>query len=458
MNLEMDPLFSEVLNDKLIGPWLLMGQLPSDINVFDPIPVETYTYWLSTNRKKIIDLYQPTLPIKNCSHPPIARLELVQGQGLADGLIEGQTVLNHHGVLDGALFSTLSGMPLSPLFLDHGINFTTQEHRAITKLCSHYLLFVSCSSLVDNKFVVFVLKKALHRSEHSHKVTMCFQGLGEDGRPSMNNMIMTVVAEELSDCAYCLMRGESCICSTSFINRIVSRPPNITTSDMLMHLRWLIGLYQIGIKKERFHVFREPSGSPQTHEYFYALSLSCNTVLKVNRSSGDALCMPQDLNLDQHKVDELMEGGIPKSSPIFDTNEPQSIPTETANFLYSSRKQIYGSSIHNEQEKQAALAALNRIEELHSENASTLCCSLCGIQVKRKFDLRRHLKAVHMSDRRYTCEKCNKSFTRREHLLAHLRGHAKGPYPCSLCNKDFISEHNLDRHMQNVHKICVEVW
>ncbi|KAI8926040.1 hypothetical protein BC831DRAFT_392054, partial [Entophlyctis helioformis] len=54
--------------------------------------------------------------------------------------------------------------------------------------------------------------------------------------------------------------------------------------------------------------------------------------------------------------------------------------------------------------------------------------------------------------RRFCCTKCNKTYTRKYNLEAHLRSHFNvKPFACTSCSESFVRKHDLQRHMQSLH-------
>ncbi|KAI3389329.1 hypothetical protein SNEBB_001446 [Seison nebaliae] len=58
-----------------------------------------------------------------------------------------------------------------------------------------------------------------------------------------------------------------------------------------------------------------------------------------------------------------------------------------------------------------------------------------------------------LSDEKYICNYCHKSFPRHANLVRHLRTHTgEQPYNCTFCNRNFSISSNLQRHIRNIHR------
>ncbi|XP_054901488.1 zinc finger and SCAN domain-containing protein 2-like [Poeciliopsis prolifica] len=60
----------------------------------------------------------------------------------------------------------------------------------------------------------------------------------------------------------------------------------------------------------------------------------------------------------------------------------------------------------------------------HSKSHSPLVCKTCGRQFRQLSGLKRH-ESTHSAPRRFPCSICGKSLSRRDHLVRHMKVHAK---------------------------------
>ncbi|XP_077107342.1 uncharacterized protein LOC143765013 isoform X1 [Ranitomeya variabilis] len=75
-------------------------------------------------------------------------------------------------------------------------------------------------------------------------------------------------------------------------------------------------------------------------------------------------------------------------------------------------------------------------------------CSECGDCFTLKGNLERH-KRIHRDERPYQCQECGKSFFQKSDLVEHRRIHTgEKPYPCLECGKCFIKKSALVKHQK----------
>ncbi|CAL1294336.1 unnamed protein product [Larinioides sclopetarius] len=83
----------------------------------------------------------------------------------------------------------------------------------------------------------------------------------------------------------------------------------------------------------------------------------------------------------------------------------------------------------------------------HIENG--VVCDICGKHYKDHYILKMHVKMVHMpAEVMFTCEICDKKFTRKAHLKRHLRIHAPHrPFKCPFCSYRGCEKSDITKHL-----------
>ncbi|KAG8237700.1 hypothetical protein J437_LFUL016870, partial [Ladona fulva] len=72
--------------------------------------------------------------------------------------------------------------------------------------------------------------------------------------------------------------------------------------------------------------------------------------------------------------------------------------------------------------------------------------SICGSILTSNSSLFTHMK-IHSGDRRFSCEKCQKTFMRKECLQKHMSSHGDyRPFKCDKCPKAFKLKYHLEQH------------
>ncbi|XP_062616621.1 gastrula zinc finger protein XlCGF8.2DB-like [Saccostrea cucullata] len=77
-------------------------------------------------------------------------------------------------------------------------------------------------------------------------------------------------------------------------------------------------------------------------------------------------------------------------------------------------------------------------------------CETCGRGYRSKCALLKHIRIKHDQQKlAFSCDDCNKRFSDRQQLNAHLEKHDKCQrFKCDTCSETFTYRHNLTRHMK----------
>ena len=79
---------------------------------------------------------------------------------------------------------------------------------------------------------------------------------------------------------------------------------------------------------------------------------------------------------------------------------------------------------------------------------SPYSCEVCNRAFSRKSDIIRHQR-LHSGERPYVCDVCNKAYSYKSNLIKHKRKHSgERPYVCEVCNKAFSQKRSLKSHQR----------
>lgn len=84
-------------------------------------------------------------------------------------------------------------------------------------------------------------------------------------------------------------------------------------------------------------------------------------------------------------------------------------------------------------------------------------CHICGALCKNKRALASHQKRHDLTNRKYSCNECGKSFFNSAILKQHIRTHTKEkPYKCPMCSYTCAVKQNVHKHSLKIHKVQVQ--
>lgn len=80
-------------------------------------------------------------------------------------------------------------------------------------------------------------------------------------------------------------------------------------------------------------------------------------------------------------------------------------------------------------------------------------CNICGKCLSNRNNLTKHHKTVHLKEKNYHCTTCEKRFDSSYRLRIHQNSHQNiREFGCPLCPQRFLTSSALSRHKKTVHK------
>jgi len=97
---------------------------------------------------------------------------------------------------------------------------------------------------------------------------------------------------------------------------------------------------------------------------------------------------------------------------------------------------------------------MNQMKASNDFEAQLYCCmyQACGTEFNSRYNLKRHVEAVHLNHKRFKCFECSQLFSSKQSLKEHYYKHLGSlPFKCLTCNKAFRQSSLLSLH-KRVHK------
>lgn len=94
-------------------------------------------------------------------------------------------------------------------------------------------------------------------------------------------------------------------------------------------------------------------------------------------------------------------------------------------------------------------------DEFAQVKLADLSCLECGILFVQRSSVAQHMRAVHMSERKFSCQYkgCTRTYKASGDLTRHIKcvHLQERPFDCHICGEKFTRSHSLKRHVRNIH-------
>lgn len=93
-----------------------------------------------------------------------------------------------------------------------------------------------------------------------------------------------------------------------------------------------------------------------------------------------------------------------------------------------------------------------RTHETDITKRKPFLCKECGTRLTQKHSLKDHMR-IHTGEKPFGCEFCNKRFKVKHNMMVHRRIHTgEKPYLCIICQKKFRCKSLLNTHNKSIHR------
>ena len=109
--------------------------------------------------------------------------------------------------------------------------------------------------------------------------------------------------------------------------------------------------------------------------------------------------------------------------------------------------------ILSQQEVQNYVSEEHMEENVNKTREIEYTCNICEKVFTRQTTLEEH-QNIHKEENKQKCEYCGKQFSTVSNLKQHLKIHTgnQKTFQCNICQKEFTRKNRLDTHMQSVHE------
>ena len=155
---------------------------------------------------------------------------------------------------------------------------------------------------------------------------------------------------------------------------------------------------------------------------------------------------------DTERIAELGPGdteGIAKLAIPSVSSGPSTDTTGLSKKKQRKRKKISDNSINNSSDPSEKKFDSKEFKEgEHIPKWVEQTCQVCEKSYKRKEHLLRHMQTSHSELRPFVCKVCAHTFSRKDRLLRHEKIHSGVPdYKCNACDKCFVRRDSLTKHL-----------